>query len=91
MNSTGNPVFDFRAGFRVRAELFQRFLLGGGVGLFVIGGGVFPFFFPSESRLAIALSGLLGGAALLLAAVGWGFYWRKLLRDQFRKEFGPPV
>jgi hypothetical protein len=88
--TTGNPVFDFRAGFRTRADLFQRFLLGAGLGLLIVGGGVIPFFFPAESRLSIALAGVLGGVALLFAGIAWGFYWRRRLRDEFRKQYGPP-
>lgn len=89
-NPTGNPVFDFRAGFRARAEKIQRALIGGGVALFLACGFAFLFAGISERLRCIAGWASLSGVLLCVLGIAWGFYWRKKLRADFRKQFGPP-
>ncbi|MCY3023625.1 MAG: hypothetical protein NTW87_31990 [Planctomycetota bacterium] len=87
---TGNPVFDYRAAFRATADRLQRIMLFGGLALFAIGGGVSLCSAANEAlRLAACLAGLTG-ILLCLLGVAWGFYWRRRLRAEFRKLYGPP-
>lgn len=83
---TGNPVFDFRASFRARADRMQRLLIRGGLAFFCLGGlaGACGWTNP-RLRVAAGLACLAGGLFCLLG-VAWGFYWRKQVRMEFRKQ-----
>ena len=89
--ATGNPVFDYRAEFRVFAQRLQRALMLGGLLAGALSAAAF-FFGRGGERFHIA-AGIVAGASLLcfLAGAGWGGYWRGKLRDDFRREFGPKV
>jgi hypothetical protein len=86
-SATGNPVFDFRAEFRRRAATAQFVLTLGGMVL-LIGSGVcrLAHFFPQE-----CVYGAAGGMVSLCSGVAWGFYWRRSVRADFRRLFGPPA
>ena len=83
---TGNPVFDFRAGFRRFAGFVQAALLT--LGLLALAGagglrlaGVFT---THQAWLCAA-----GGAGIFIAGFSWGILWRRSVRQAFRKEYGP--
>ena len=84
---TGNPVFDYRASFRKRADRLQRLLILGGLTLFFVCGIAFLGFRSEGLRVA---AGLACSAGLLSLALGlaWGFYWRNKVRAEFRKVYG---
>jgi hypothetical protein len=86
--ATGNPVFDYRAGFRRVAGAIQRWtgwagivcvLLGACTWLSAPGGGLV--------RRA-AVWELAVGSGLVLFSVAWAFLWRGRLRSGFRKRWG---
>ncbi|GMV80734.1 MAG: hypothetical protein AMXMBFR7_19180 [Planctomycetota bacterium] len=79
--ATGNPVFDFRAGFRRSAGTLQRVLLWLGLGL-ALGGG-------AGAALGCAVCGwaALGGLGLLAAGIAWGFWWRSSMRAGFQETY----
>ena len=81
---TGNPVFDYRASFRAKANRLQRLLILGGLSLFFACGIAFPVCSGGALRVAAGLASLAG---LLLFALGlaWGFYWRNRIRSEFRR------
>ncbi|MCZ7644672.1 MAG: hypothetical protein M5U26_05200 [Planctomycetota bacterium] len=80
---TGNPVFDYRAGFRRSAAGVQKLLLSGGLLALLAGAGCA---LPAASR-AFSIWIALGGLVLLAAGVAWGFLWRRALREGFRKTY----
>lgn len=83
--TTGNPVFDYRASFRGRADTVQRVLILGGLALFFICGIAFLCGWTSECwRLAAGL-GSLGGLVFWALGIAWGFYWRSKIRREFRR------
>ncbi len=86
-HKTGNPVFDYRAADRRAADAKQALLLKAGALLF-LGGGVASFFVPTESR-PIACWGATFGLVVFVYGIGWGYYWRKRMRAEFREKFGP--
>lgn len=87
---TGNPVFDYRASFRAGAGQVQRALSVGGLALFAACGIAFLFGQTSERlRFAAGLTSLAGLVACGLG-IAWGFYWRKSIRAEFRRQYGPP-
>jgi hypothetical protein len=86
---TGNPVFDYRAGFRARADRVQRALIVGGLFLSVVCGVVFLFADPADSWRRITAYATLACAVLCLLGIAWGFYWRSKIRSEFRALYGP--
>ncbi|MGD0089106.1 MAG: hypothetical protein ABSE73_04240 [Planctomycetota bacterium] len=86
--TTGNPVFDYRASFRAKADRVQRVLILGGLALFFVCGMAFLCEWANEHwRLAAALGGLAGLCCCALG-IAWGFYWRNRIRREFREHFG---
>ena len=83
---TGNPVFDYRAGFRAFADKLQRFMLLIGAAVCFVAGIV--AIVRTERAREIALLACGGGALLFLCGVAWGFYWRRKIRAEFREKFG---
>jgi hypothetical protein len=86
---TGNPVFDYRAADRRAADAKQALLLKGGAFLF-LASGIACFFVPKDSRPItcwIATSGIV----VFAYGVGWGYFWRKRMRAEFREKFGPEI
>ena len=83
---TGNPVFDFKAGFRSKAATLQRVFFFDGIIALIVGVALRAFSF--ENILLILLSRWLPLAGLLLIAIAliWGFAWRSKLRDDFRRD-----
>ena len=71
---TGNPVFDFKAGFRAKAATLQSVLFYGGVTAEASDGF-------NDTHLF-----LLVGLVLIVISVIWGYAWRSKLRDDFRRE-----
>jgi hypothetical protein len=82
---TGNPVFDYRAGFRAFADTLQRWMLLGGAAIFLVAGIVAVV--RTERAREISLLACGGGALLFVCGVAWGFYWRRLIRAEFREKF----
>ena len=86
---TGNPVFDYRAGFRRAAGAVQRLLLQAGLLVILISlppalaGGMGPVT-QAAALWSLGLGLVLTGAGLL-----WGFGWRRWLRLAFQREYGP--
>ncbi|MFH0937713.1 MAG: hypothetical protein V1899_00275 [Planctomycetota bacterium] len=88
---TGNPVFDYRAAFRIFAERLQHIFMLGGMLCFVCGGLLYFFALEIESlRVGMGLFSLIG-LALILVGAAWGFFWRHKLRQNFKTKFGPSV
>ena len=86
--TTGNPVFDYRASFRAKADKVQCVLILGGLVLFLVCGTAFLCGWASEClRLAAALGGL-AGLSFCTLGIAWGFYWRNKIRREFRKVTG---
>ena len=83
---TGNPVFDFRAGYRRGAGAAQTALLTLGV-LAPIAGGVLRVASVLTTPQAWLCAG--SGVGLFIAGFAWGIYWRRTVRQDFRKQFGP--
>ena len=84
---TGNQVFDYRATFRIFAEKLQRALIFGGA-LCLVCGVLFYFFAPTIASLRIGKNIFsLSGLALIFVGIGWGFFWRRKLRQDFKKKF----
>ena len=84
MNENPNPVFGYRASFRRTAKRFQNVLLISGLLCSLALG---PGYLLGELHAGLFLSGI--GIALIACGVLWGFYWRGLLRDEFRQKHGP--
>ena len=84
---TGNPVFDYRAADRRAADAKQALLLKSGAFLF-LAGGIASFFVPKETR-PIACWAATFGLVVIVYGIGWGYYWRKRMRAEFRQKFGP--
>lgn len=85
---TGNPVFDYRAGFRRKASAIQNGLLLGGLGLFVAWSILFFSQLEAEYRGGI-LAGMCTSLIAIMSGIVWGFLWRRKLRQDFQREFGP--
>jgi hypothetical protein len=86
---TGNPIFDYRAGFRKTAEKIQRVLISGGLLLFLSCGIAFLFAkLADQARMIIGIASV-AGIVLVICGVSWAFYWRKKLRAEFCEKFGP--
>ncbi|HYG76287.1 MAG TPA: hypothetical protein VEK08_14880 [Planctomycetota bacterium] len=84
---TGNPVFDFRAAHRQRANALQNALLK--LGLLHCAVSIVLLLITNAKAQALAPVAAIAGALLIFSGVAWGFYWRKKLRADFRREFGP--
>jgi len=84
---TGNPVFDYRAGFRRRAHALQNVLMQVGL-LQMMAGGVAALFLDEKLQAALLIASACG-AGFVFAGIAWGFYWRNKLRADFRAQFGP--
>ena len=84
---TGNPVFDYKAGFRRTAQSAQRILFLSGI-LLLIAGVAGRIVAPAnpEMRLALRYAPLLGVALVGLCGI-WGFWWRNKLRADFQREY----
>ncbi len=84
---TGNPVFDYKAGFRTTAQSIQRILLLSGA-LHIAAGIVARFVtFENESlEQALRYAPVLG-LALIVGSGVWGYRWRSQLRADFQREF----
>jgi hypothetical protein len=86
--TTGNPVFDFKAGFRTTAQSIQRVLFLIGTIELVAGFAARLIAVENEDvKLALRYAPLLGLASLLASGV-WGFVWRSKLRSDFQAAFG---
>ena len=87
LTATGNPVFDYKAGFRQTAQSAQRILFLSGI-LLIIAGIAGRFVVPAnpEMKLALRYAPLLGVALVGLCGI-WGFWWRSKLRADFQREF----
>lgn len=86
-NPTGNPVFDYRAGFRTSAAKIQRALILGGLLAFIACGAAALFGdVTPRLRLCTAIASI-GGLALMFGGFAWGFYWRRKLRNEFREKY----
>ena len=86
---TGNPVFDYRAGFRRAAGAVQRLLLRAGLLVILISlppalAGGMGLVTEAAALWSLGLGLLLAGAGLL-----WGFGWRRWLRLAFQRAYGP--
>ena len=86
--STGNPVFDYKAAFRLRAAALQGWLLKGGL-LLAVGDGLAALLCAACRLEALLATG--AGALSVIAGMLWGFYWRKKVQREFRETFGPPT
>ena len=88
---TGNPVFDYRAGYRRTAALIQRLLIQGGLLVLFLSGLAFVLASGGENadvnKTLAAISSAVG-ALLLVSGICWGFYWRRKIRHEFRSKFG---
>lgn len=82
---TGNPVFDYRAGFRAFADTLQRWMLLGGAAIFLVAGIVAIACKERTREISLPVCG--GGALLFVCGVAWGFYWRRRIRAEFREKF----
>ncbi|MBI3830678.1 MAG: hypothetical protein HY291_14245 [Planctomycetes bacterium] len=85
---TGNPIFDFRAGFRRKASAVQNGLMLGGLGLFAAWSILFFSRLQGEYRDGI-LAGMCTSLIAMLSGIVWGFLWRRKLRQDFQRAFGP--
>src|SRR5579862_5913458 len=84
---TGNPVFDFKAGFRAKAQSLQRISFCSGI-LLIVAGIAARFISIKDAALAATLRWSPGlGAAVIVLSVVWGYLWRSKLRRDFRREF----
>jgi len=84
---SGNPVFDFKAGFRAAAQSIQRILLWNGV--FILAVCLAAQFVPLKNlplKLTFQYGPLLGLGSIVLSTL-WGLGWRGYVRDEFRKRF----
>ena len=87
-HTTGNPVFDYKAGFRRTAQSVQRILLLSGILLMAVGiAGRFVALENVAFKLTLRYAPLLGIGLVVLSGV-WGFAWRNKLRTDFRREYG---
>ena len=86
---TGNPVFDYRASFRARANRLQSLLILGGLALFFACGTAYLFGWSSERLRYAAGLASLAGVLFCLLGIAWGFHWRNRVRAEFRKLQGP--
>jgi hypothetical protein len=84
---TGNPVFDYKAGFRRVSQSVQRILWLSGCLLIVSGMASLPFTPPNRAMQMTLRYAPLMGLALLLASGVWAYWWRAKLRADFRKEY----
>ncbi|HEY3323071.1 MAG TPA: hypothetical protein VGP72_21645 [Planctomycetota bacterium] len=82
---TGNPVFDYRADFRIVAARAQRRMTLGGIVLVVAGLVVTVVCEPR--MVGLTCCGL--GALSLTVGLAWGWYWRHRLREEFKAKYGP--
>lgn len=91
VTDTGNPIFDFRAGFRRTAAAAQRWLWR--LGLIVIGLSLVAAIAGQVATLtrATAWYGVLAGAGLAGAGIAWGYYWRWRVREDFKRAYGAGI
>lgn len=82
--NTGNPVFDYRADYRARASLIQKWILLAGAALLPVALVLWIF---KEPCIAWGIAGA-AGAACLATGTAWGFYWRRKIRSEFRQKYG---
>jgi hypothetical protein len=82
-HQTGNPVFDYRSGYRKSAAEIQRVMIRLGLLQLFVGAAIYAY----NRRPVMAYFGIMG-MVLLLAGVVYGFYWRRKIRNEFRIEFG---
>jgi hypothetical protein len=101
----GNPVFEFRAGFRRGAASLQRILVSAGLMACLLPAVLWlaaavvdlrPWFAERFAlnlywRLAYVNRALFwSGLVLLPLGCLWGFGWRLWLRSAFRRRYGLP-
>jgi hypothetical protein len=84
---TGNPVFDYKAGFRALAQSVQRVLFYSGCLLTLL--SVVSRFVPIANKaLTHTLHDALWmGLGLFLSSAAWGFWWRSKLRSDFKRAY----
>ena len=83
--ATGNPVFDYRAGFRRVAGAIQRW--SGWVGIVCLLLGACSWLSaPGGALRRAAVWELAIGAGLAALSIIWGFLWTGWLRAGFRKR-----
>ena len=87
--ASGNPVFDFDASFRRRATFVQKGLLA--LGLLALFAGVIACVADLDALGGSSCGAFTAaaGAAMFLAGIVWGYYWRARLRKRFRETYGP--
>jgi len=85
---TGNPVFDYKAAYRRSSAAIQKWLLLLGLALFLIAGNM-ALWAQTESFRQICGGVSALGLLLFCGGIAWGFFWRKKLRADFRREYGP--
>jgi len=88
-NETGNPVFDYRAGFRSVAATVQNGLIFFGAALGVIAGALYVFASPQHPQRPVMGVAAVLGISLVCAGIGWGLYWPRPIRAKFRETYGP--
>ena len=81
--NTGNPVFDFRAEFRRRADRAQSLAIT--AGLVLCGATVILWLITG---LVIFAIGSGAGFAIFIGGIAWGYYWRRKVRAEFRRKYG---
>ena len=84
---TGNPVFDYKAGFRRASASVQRMLWYSGWLLIAV--GLISLAIKLHDRalqLTLRYAPLMG-LVLLIASGVWAFAWRAKLRADFRREY----
>ena len=85
---TGNPVFDYRSGFRRIAGIVQRILIRLGALIAAVCGGA--YLLGGAGPVSGTLVGWMFIAGVLAVAAGlaWGLLWRGRLRTDFREKHG---
>lgn len=84
---TGNPVFDYRSRFRTKANSFQRVLIFGGMVFIVAGIFALASSVVNEHVVFAAWAAAIMGIGLTGIGLGWGFFWRRKIRTEFRKKY----
>ena len=84
----GNPVFTYRAGFRMVGRVVQRWAFLLGLASLLVGGTTWLVAADGSHAQNAGFWLYLIGLGLLFAGVLWGFWWRGHLREDFRRQFG---
>lgn len=90
-SATGNPVFDYRADYRARAQTTQWILIRIGLLLVIAGIGAYCFRLLPFVRDLHLLFAIGMGLSLLLVGMHYAGRWRENLRADFQREYGPRI